>query len=196
MKSSDKKGPAEIEVEASELLLNTFSHSLRLRTESVRRGEALPEKELIQGIIALLLSMAGILRHQIPNWDSTIINILIDDLTDLSRGANPKFFCKPHSPQNKGVLRMETNEHYAVLHVAIMLLKHTGLSTQEAEALVARRTGLKLSTVVQLHKDFSRSQKSREAMETAERYRQSFFKFSDKRKAAEKLIQFYQSIRR
>ena len=196
MKSSDKKVPSEIEVEASEWLLNTFSQSLRLRTESVRRGETLPEKELIQDIIALLLSMAGILRHQIPNWDSTIINILTDDLTDLSRGANPKFFCKPHSPQSKGVLRMETNEHYALLHVAIMLLKHTGLSTQEAEVLVARRTGLKLSTVVQLHKDFSRSQKSREAMKTAEQYRKSFFKLSDKRKAAEKLIEFYQSIRR
>ena len=196
MKSLDKKGPAEIEVEASEGLLNTFSQSLRLRIESVRTGEALPEKELIEDIAGLLLSMAGILRRQMPNWDSSIVNILTDDLIDLSRGANPKFFCKPHSPQSKGVLRMETNEHYALLHVAIMLLKHTGLSTQEAETIVARRTGLKLSTVVQLHKDFSRSQKSREAMETAEHYRKSFFKFSDKRKAAEKLIEFYQSIRR
>lgn len=196
MISSDKKEPTEIEAEASEWLLNTFSQSLRLRIESVRKGEALPEKELIEDIAGLLLSMAGILRHQMPNWDSTIVNILTDDLIDLSRGANPKFFCKPHSPQNKGVLRMETNEHYALLHVAIMLLKHSGLSTQEAETMVARCTGLKLSTVVQLHKDFSRSQKSLEAMETAEYYRKSFFKFSDKRKAAEKLIEFYQSIRR
>ena len=196
MKSSDKKVPSERELEISEWLLNTFSQSLRLRTESIRRGETLPEKELIQDIITLLFSMAGILRHQMPNWDSTIINILTDDLIDLSRGANPKFFCKPHSPHSKGVLRMETNEHYALLHVAIMLLKHTGLSTQEAATLVARRTGLKISTVVQLHKDFSRSQKSREAMETVEHYRKSFFKFSDKRKAAEKLIDFYQDIRR
>lgn len=196
MKSSDKKVRSGIEVEASEWLLYTFSESLRLRTDRIRRGEALPEKELIEDISALLLSMAGILRQQFPDWDSTIINILTDDLIDLSRGANPKFFCKPDTPQGKGVLRIETNEHYALLHVAITLLKHEGLSTKEAEGLVARRSGLKLSTVTQLHKDFSRSNKSREAMETAEHYRQSFFKFPDKRKAAEKLIEFYQGVKR
>ena len=196
MKLSDEQGSAEIEIEAMELVLITFSKSLGLRTDRIRRGEALPEKELIEDISALLLSMSAILRHRLPNWDSTIINILTDDLIDLSRGANPKFFCKPDTPQEKGVLRIATNEHYALLYVAITLLKSAGLSTKESETLVARRSGLKLSTVIQLHKDFSRSNKSREAMETAEHYRKSFFKLPDKRRAAEKLIEFYQSIRR
>lgn len=196
MTSLPETNQTQKEKEAYEFLLNTFSQSLRLKIDSVKRGESLLDKELIEDITAVLLSMAAILRSQIPNWDSSIINILTDDLIDLSRGGNPKYFCKPHSPESKGVLKIETNEHYALLHVAIMLFKNAGLSTKEAENLVARRARLKLTTVAQLHKDFSRSQKSPEAMKTVDHYRNFFSNYPDKRKAADKLIEFYQSVRR
>lgn len=197
MKSSDDElVPEPQQLHALETLLDMWSQAIEYRVESIRRLEMLPSQELIEDISALLLTLSQIARIQFPAWDSKIVNLLVDDLTDLSRGANPKYFCKPTPIANIGVLKIATNEHYALLHAAIKLLKTAGYKTKDAEQTIARGAGLKLSTVSQLNKDFARAQKSDVAMKTADYYYNAFSKWSDKKQAAKKLIEFYQSVKR
>ena len=197
MKSQDEElTPEPRQLHALESLLNMWSQAIEYRVASIRRGKTLPSQELIEDISGLLLTLSHIARTQFPAWDCKIIKVLVDDLTDLSRGANPKYFCKPTLVANKGVLKIATNEHYALLYVATKLLKTAGLTTRDAEKTVARSSGLKLSTIIQLNKDFARSNKSEIAMKTAEFYYNAHSKWPNKKHAAKSLIQYYQEIKR
>ena len=197
MKSQDEELiPEPQQLHALESLLDMWSQAIEYRVDSIRRGETLPSQELIEDISGLLLTLSHIARTQFPAWDSKIIKVLVDDLTDLSRGANPKYFCKPTSEANTGVLRIATNEHYALLHVATKLLKTAGLTTSDAEKTVARSSGLKLSTIIQLNKDFARSNKSKFAMQTADFYYNAHSNWPNKKQAARNLIKLYQEIKR
>ena len=193
MTSSDELTETE-KLQVQLKLLNLFGQNLRKAITKKRSGTEDLSNNIPERAASLLTIMSAIIRLRVPDWDDTPVELLIEELTDIARGAAPNLLSRPMSAPNSAPLKTSKNEHYGRLFAAIILLERHGLKKDEAIKYVARRTSVPISTLKTLYKKIRSGNKSKQTLQEAEVMLKAFQKASNKKEAALLIIRKYRKL--